>query len=78
MIFIGYQTAGPNYIAIVVAVVCIVALMMPSNEAEGGSASSASMWSIFHLSSQQKLVFAYSLGKYLEIQEIEPITDFLF
>ncbi|XP_046437729.1 motile sperm domain-containing protein 1-like [Daphnia pulex] len=57
---LGYQNAGPNYIAIVVAVVCIIALMLPSNEAEGGSSSS--VWSMFHLSSQQKLVFAYSLG----------------
>ena len=63
-IFIGYQTAGPNYIAIVVAIVCIIALMLPSNEAEGGS--STSMWAMFHLSSQQKLVFAYSLGKCIE------------
>lgn len=63
-IFVGYQTAGPNYIAIVVAIVCIIALMLPSNEAEGGS--STSMWSMFHLSSQQKLVFAYSLGKCIE------------
>lgn len=59
--FLGYQNAGPNYIAILVAVVCITALMLPSNEAEGGSSSS--FWSMFHLSSQQKLVFAYSLGK---------------
>ncbi|EFX81929.1 hypothetical protein DAPPUDRAFT_49680 [Daphnia pulex] len=57
----SYQNAGPNYIAILVAVVCIIALMLPSNEAEGGSSSS--FWSMFHLSSQQKLVFAYSLGK---------------
>ena len=57
----GYQTgSAPNYIAIAVAIVCIIALMLPSNETEG---SSSSMWSLFHLSSQQKLVFAYSLGK---------------
>lgn len=57
---LGYQTAGPNYIAIVVAIICIIALMLPSDESE--SSPSSSLWSLFHLSSQQKLVFAYSLG----------------
>lgn len=57
---LGYQTAGQNYIAIVVAIICIIALMLPSDESE--SSPSSSLWSLFHLSSQQKLVFAYSLG----------------
>lgn len=50
--------SGPNYIAIVVAVICIIALMLPSSDVP----SSSSMWSIFHLSCHQKMVFAYSLG----------------
>jgi hypothetical protein len=53
-----HAAAGPNYIAIAVAVVCIIALMLPSSEDQ----SEQSVWSIFHLSAHQKMVFAYSLG----------------
>lgn len=48
---------GSNYIAVCVAVICIIALMLPSSEEKTDS-----MWSMFHLSSHQKMVFAYSLG----------------
>lgn len=50
---------GSNYIAVCVAVICIIALMLPSSEEKTDS-----MWSMFHLSSHQKMVFAYSLGTY--------------
>ena len=53
-------TGGPNYIAIAVAVICVIALMLPSSDVP----SSSSIWSIFHLSSHQKMVFAYSLGQW--------------
>ncbi len=53
------QAGGPNYIAIAVAVICIIALMLPSSDVVP---SNSSLWSIFHLSSHQKMVFAYSLG----------------
>jgi hypothetical protein len=54
----GFQpNNGPNYIAIVVAVICIIALMLPSTEEKSNS-----YWSILQLSSHQKMVFAYSLG----------------
>jgi len=48
---------GSNYIAVCVAVICIIALMLPSSEDKTDS-----MWSVLHLSSHQKMVFAYSLG----------------
>jgi len=54
----GQSTTGSNYIAVCVAVICIIALMLPSSEEK----TSDSLWSIFYLSSHQKMVFAYSLG----------------
>lgn len=55
----AHIAAGPNYIAIAVAIVCIFALMLPSSEDQS---TLHSVWSILHLSAQQKMVFAYSLG----------------
>lgn len=56
---------GPNYLAIAVACVCIVALMLPTAEQDK---ETSSWWSLFHLSSHQKMVFAYTLG---QIQALE-------
>ena len=59
-LFLGNHVGtGPNYVAITVAVICIIALMLPSSED-----MEHSLWSILHLSSHQKMVFAYSLGLY--------------
>lgn len=56
----GHQSVtGPNYLAIAVACVCIVALMLPTAEQDK---ETSSWWSLFHLSSHQKMVFAYTLG----------------
>jgi len=48
---------GPNYIAIAVACVCIIALMLPTTDDKGSS-----LWAFLHLSSHQKMVFAFTLG----------------
>ena len=49
----------PNYVACVAAVVCILALFLPT-EGEHSALLSDHPW--LHLSVNQKLVFAYVLG----------------
>ena len=49
----------PNYVACVAAVVCILALFLPT-EGEASSLLADHPW--LHLSVNQKLVFAYVLG----------------
>ena len=49
---------GPNYVALTVAAVCIIALMLPSNEDKDSP-----LWPFLNLTPHQKMVFAYTLGK---------------
>jgi len=54
---------APNYVACVAAVVCILALFLPTEgEKEGGTDSLFYSYPWLHLSVNQKLVFAYVLG----------------
>jgi hypothetical protein len=57
----GQKDLQPNYVACVAAIICIVALFLPT---EGDSSSSISQqdYPWLHLSVNQKLVFAYVLG----------------
>jgi len=58
----GRDVQPPNYVACVAAVVCILALFLPT---EGDPISSTNLLSDYpwlHLSVNQKLVFAYVLG----------------
>jgi len=59
---INREGQAPNYVACVAAVICILALFLPT---EGDAVSNTSLLSDYpwlHLSVNQKLVFAYVLG----------------
>lgn len=65
----GYFTPGqhPNFVAIVTALICIVGLMLPTgseHESSSGQASTNTSFlpSSLHLSVNQKLLVAYTLG----------------
>lgn len=56
--FVGQGVTGPYWIVVLAALVCIIALLLPT---EGQNVSS--LPSYLHLSFPQKLIFAYTLGK---------------
>jgi len=59
------EVQSPNYIACIAAVVCILALFLPTEgdkSSEGDSSSLLAEYPWLHLSVNQKLVFAYVLG----------------
>ena len=57
---------NPNYVAVLTALVCIIGLMLPTSTSDkNGSSSAGSISSIptyLHLSVNQKLLIAYTLG----------------
>ena len=50
--------SSPNYLALLVAAICVAALMLPTT----GDADTQ-LPTYLHLTLHQKLVFAYTLGK---------------
>ena len=61
---VDYQAPGqhPNLIACFAAIVCIVALFMPTEGDSDEAANALKDYPYLHLTVNQKLVFAYVLG----------------
>lgn len=59
-LLLGRGAQSPNFIVLAAAIVCIVALLLPTDGDDNPNFPS-----YLHLSLHQKLIFAYTLGKYI-------------
>jgi hypothetical protein len=53
---------NPNYVAVLTALACIIGLMLPTNTSEKDNSSGTFIPTYLHLTINQKLLIAYTLG----------------